>query len=476
MPQPDTAVAVHEERHPIIAQIDARMTEIAEILPDGMRPDRFRKVVVQALLRNPDLWACTPISVVTAITEAAEVGIEPTGVLGKGWLLPYNIKVGNGVEKQAKFIPGWRGFVDLCWKADRLLLTPEVVRAGDAFEYRRGTDAFLHHVPILDDPEREASDANITFAYVVVRFPDGREDFEVMARAAIDRIAGRAKYKNPVWSSDLGEMAKKSTIRRIAKRLPLSPAVQVMLGRDEETDFDTPVERVADPKHDDLRDRISARSAALRGEPTESGEPEASVPTGGAEPEGDDRERADTSRSREPSGGSPRKGDPWMARLHAVANERGMDHGALHDWAGEHFHVESLTDLSTPQRATFMELVERMPVLEQPSSGVPTAPADGEAEVPRASVSPTTPSSDSGQSEAATTQLEPPPVPAASAPTLDDVLAVTGGEEIPAKPGSDSYRALPAQERASARAYWQEHGESSRPDAEQLRTALGAGA
>ena len=60
-----------------------------------------------------------------------------------------------------------------------------------------------------------------------------------------------------------------------------------------------------------------------------------------------------------------------------------------------------------------------------------------------------------------------------TAPTIDDVLAVTGGELVPPRPGTDEYRALPAQERARARAYWQEHAEPARPNAEQLRAAIG---
>lgn len=55
--------------------------------------------------------------------------------------------------------------------------------------------------------------------------------------------------------------------------------------------------------------------------------------------------------------------------------------------------------------------------------------------------------------------------------SLDDVLAVTGGELIPPKPSTDEYRALPANERASARAYWQKHPE---PVQESLAGALGA--
>lgn len=368
---PESAVMDREEQapnlpaeraqHPIIAAIDQRMPEIAEILPDGMKPERFRKVVVQAMLRNRDLWDCTPISLITAITEAAEVGIEPTGVLGKGWLIPY--------KGEAKFIPGWRGFVDLLWRADRILLSVDLVRIGDEFSYRRGTDKYLHHVPDLSDPEREASDDNVTFAYVMAQFPDGREDFEVMSRVALDRIkdAALAKAKDKskaIWTLHPGEMMKKTPIRRMAKRLPLSPAVQAMLARDEEIDFDTPVERVPDPKRDGLRDRIAQRTAALRGEST--GESEGSEPLAGTRAESERARHAagaEPGESVSPPPAAPRRGDPWMARLHAVGNERGYDHDALHDWATRLYGIASLTDLNPKQRGEFMHRVEVLPLI-----------------------------------------------------------------------------------------------------------------
>lgn len=452
------AGAVREDQHPIIAAIDQRMPEIAGILPAGMDSGRFRKVVVQAMLRQPALWTCTPISIITAITEAAEVGIEPTGVLGKGWLIPY--------KGEAKFIPGWRGFVDLLWRADKILATVDVVRVGDSFSYQRGTDAFVHHVPDLTDPEREAADDNIIASYVVVTFPDGRQDFEVMSRAALDRIRDEAvrKAKDPkksVWNLHPGEMMKKTPIRRIAKRMPLSPAVQAMLARDEEIDYDTAVERVPDPKREGLRDRISHRTAALRGD--SSGESEGSTdgavdgpPSVGFQPEGD------AAGSPLPSGGSPaRGGDPWMRRLHAVGAERGMDHAALHDWAVDHFRVESLSDLTPPQRATFMDLVERMEVAPTPADDVPTSalaePGQGTVEgdgegIP---VPVTTPSSEAATS--ADRALLPPESDPPAAPTDAEILAAAGpgAEIVPPKPGTAEYRALPnGTERAKAKAYW----------------------
>lgn len=373
---PETAVAVREDQHPIIAKIDAKMPEIAQMLPDGMQADRFRRVVVQALVRNPDLWQCTPVSVVSAIVESAQIGLEPTGVLGRAWMLPY--------AGEAKLIVGYRGYAELAWRADHILVKTGAVREGDDFAYQRGTDAYLRHAPASDDRDREATDDNITDFWALYELPDGRTEFEVMSRKAVERIRDKAKYKNPVWGQHFGEMGRKTVLRRLLKTAPLSPEVQRVLAKDEEIDFDTPVERVADPRRDGLRDRISQRTAALRGN---------------EQPEQGEQVQSNTGLSASPddAGGAtpvdpattpaPAKRDPWMARLHAVGSERGMDHDALHDWAVEHFRVRSLTDLTTGQRATFMELVERMPI--QPADGVPTTAE--ESSVPGVSPAPGAP-------------------------------------------------------------------------------------
>lgn len=270
--EPDqTNLPAERQQHPIIVALEERMSEIVELLPPGMDGKRFKGVVWQALLKNRDLFECSFVSIFTAVREAAEAGLEPTGTLGRAWLLPYNVNVGGRDnprwEKRAQLIIGYRGFAELAWRADRVLFTVETVRDGDAFSYQRGTEPYLHHTPDLDDAEREADDSNITYVYSIARFPDGRVDFEVMSWSAVTRIRDRARKKNPVWDTDAGEMGKKTVLRRHVKRLPLSAQVQRFLAEDEAVDFETPVERVAAPARvEAARSRIAERTAALRGE------------------------------------------------------------------------------------------------------------------------------------------------------------------------------------------------------------------
>lgn len=97
------------------------------------------------------------------------------------------------------------------------------------------------------------------------------------------------------------------------------------------------------------------------------------------------------------------------------------------------------------ERANADQLREIIARIEQPSSAVPTAPAGEGAAEARAAAPSTSVQPDSSPGSAAPAQ-----------PTIDDILeaAGPGAEEVPPKPGTDAYKALPVQEKANARAYW----------------------
>jgi hypothetical protein len=120
------------------------------------------------------------------------------------------------------------------------------------------------------------------------------------------------------------------------------------------------------------------------------------------------------------------------------------------------------------EHANADQLREMLRRMTQPGSGVPDrdvppAPAGGAGgssvppaptDTPRSEGSPD-PSASGSDAATGPAGAASPPVQPDPAPTLDDVLAVTGGELLPPKPGTDEYKRLPAPEKAAARAYWQ---------------------
>ena len=185
------------------------------VLPKGMSAARFQMLVVGACKDVPELLACDRFSFLRAVKIAAELGLEPNGPLGHGWLIPYG--------REAKFVPGYRGFIELAHRSGEVVtMTARVVYEGETFQQEEGLTPILRHVPRYDI---DRSPKSIVLVYAIAKMRDGTVATEVMSRADVDGIMARsasAKSRRSPWTTDYAEMARKTPIRRLAKYLPLS--------------------------------------------------------------------------------------------------------------------------------------------------------------------------------------------------------------------------------------------------------------
>jgi recombination protein RecT len=132
-----------------------------------------------------------------------------------------------------------------------------VVYLGDEFKtWTDDSGEHVYHEP-CDDP-----DTNIVrrvFAYVKMR--DGTIMVEAMSASEVNHVretASKAKDGGP-WSQWWSEMAKKTAIRRLAKRLPASMDIEAVSKREDDLyDFGTPPRKIAAPPPKTLKDRIDA--------------------------------------------------------------------------------------------------------------------------------------------------------------------------------------------------------------------------
>ncbi len=200
--------------------------QIAEILPKHVRAERIIKSALVAVNRQPKLLECTQSSIMKAIMEASELGLDPSGgTLGQGYLVPFNNKVkgADGREtwvSQATFIPGYRGLCDLARRGGEVrMIESHVVFQGDEFEYEMGTSRKLRHVRRDENEE----DKDITHGYSIAWLGENEYQFEVMTRRQIEKIRARSKAKDKgPWVTDFSEMCRKTVIRRLIKYLPIS--------------------------------------------------------------------------------------------------------------------------------------------------------------------------------------------------------------------------------------------------------------
>lgn len=192
-------------------EIDNRLAIVGASAAAGIRPDRLKLVALGAFTRTPSLWTCEPVSVARAIVEAAQLGLEPTGLLGGAYLVPRGGK--------ATLLVGYRGLVMLAKRSGEVQrVEARVVRAKDKFDYGYGLDPYLHHVPSTDvDP------GAYTGAYAVLFYRDGSRQFDYMSIAEIEAIRKRSSSPNEgPWVSDYAEMCKKTPLRRLMKMAPLT--------------------------------------------------------------------------------------------------------------------------------------------------------------------------------------------------------------------------------------------------------------
>ncbi len=207
-----------------IRELILRMKEqFALALPKHITPDRFTRVVLTTINKNPKLASCTKESLLACLMDCSALGLEPDG--RKAHLIPY----GNACT----LIVDYKGLVDLARRSGEISdIHADVVCANDAFEYSFGSEGKLIHKPNLTDR------GEVVAAYSFAKLKDGSSSYEVMNKAEIEAIRARSKAGNAgPWKTDWNEMAKKTVFRRHAKWLPVaSDKIQEALDKD----FDGP--------------------------------------------------------------------------------------------------------------------------------------------------------------------------------------------------------------------------------------------
>jgi recombination protein RecT len=207
--------------------VERQTPAMAAVLPTGFDPDRFSRLVITSVKQTPKLMECFAtdagtMSVMLAAMQLATVGLEPNTATQEAWLTPRKNK---GVwEAQASI--GYRGLLKLARRSGEIKsVFAEVVREGDTFKYARGIDAdeFEHRAAEDND------DAPLTHAYAIVRYMNGGADFTVLTRRQIERHRAssdsyRSESARPYspWVQWEEDMWKKTAIRDLAKRMPMS--------------------------------------------------------------------------------------------------------------------------------------------------------------------------------------------------------------------------------------------------------------
>ncbi|WP_406944513.1 recombination protein RecT [Halobacillus sp. SY10] len=200
--------------------------EFERALPKHMDADRLGRIAMTTIRQNPKLLECSIPSLMGAVMQAAQLGLEP-GLIGHCYLVPfYN---GKMKETDVQFIIGYKGMIDLARRSGHIeSIYAHTVHENDEFEYELGLHQKLVHKPSTGER------GDMTFVYSVAHFKDGGYQFEVFSRNDVDKVKERSKAgKFGPWQTDYEEMAKKTVIRRMFKYLPISVEIQNQATNDE---------------------------------------------------------------------------------------------------------------------------------------------------------------------------------------------------------------------------------------------------
>lgn len=224
-----SSAVVATEPPTLLTQIDRQRAEVERALPVHLKAnaEQYVRAALTLVKQTPGLMQCDPKTILGGLMTASQLGLE-FGPLGHAYLVPFNNRrTGN---KEAQFIIGYKGLIDLCWRSGQLAsISAREVCEGDEFDFDYGLADSLHHKPNLE------VDRSRPYAwYGVAKFTNGGHYFLVVGKPEIEqhRAKSLAKDTGP-WKTDYNAMARKTVVRMMQPFLPLSSEVARELARDE---------------------------------------------------------------------------------------------------------------------------------------------------------------------------------------------------------------------------------------------------
>ncbi len=229
-------LATMKPKEQIAYLLESKRGEIAKMLPRHLDADRLLKVAQIAATTTPALLKCDVASLVGAIGQCAQMGLEPNTVLGHAYLVPFNTKRkdAEGNEKwvnSVQVIVGYKGLIDLARRSGQIVsISSRDVCANDKFDLVYGLQDKLEHQPAMGER------GDVIGFYAIAHLKDGGHALEWMSVSQVEQIRNASqgwqqavkwkKQDTHPWGAHFVEMGRKTVIRRLAKYLPLSVEFQ----------------------------------------------------------------------------------------------------------------------------------------------------------------------------------------------------------------------------------------------------------
>jgi len=185
-------------------------SNLEQALPPNVSIDRFIRTALTGIQQNPAVCEADRQSLYLAIQRCAGDGLLPDG--REAALAIYGGKV--------NYMPMVLGIIKRLATAG-ITIDAQVVKEHDDFEQEFGDDArIVHKAPRLGQPR-----GPLIGAYAIAKLPNGMVMREVMDKDQIEQVRTSSRSANAgPWKQWYDEMARKTVLRRLAKRLPIIDA------------------------------------------------------------------------------------------------------------------------------------------------------------------------------------------------------------------------------------------------------------
>jgi recombination protein RecT len=216
--------------------------QAAAILAPGTSPERFAALAWQAIRKTPALAECSQESLLAAVMDCARLGLDPDGKLCT--IVPRNKKKPNngGWEKIACCDIGYTGYLAMADDAG-FVIQSDVVYSDDDFAWsitNAGLE-FRHNYGWSRSGE-------MLGAYAVASRGGQVVAHERMNAEEVGRCRSASKSPDGIWSGPFAsEMWRKTAIRRMCKKLKLSPAFRDVENRTRDDDDKIMIEATPRP-------------------------------------------------------------------------------------------------------------------------------------------------------------------------------------------------------------------------------------
>jgi recombination protein RecT len=140
------------------------------------------------------------------------------------------------------YLPTYRGILKKLYETNLKHLACRVVYEKDHFRFRQGDSESIEHEPFMPMKSRDER-GQVIAVYCIATNKDGAVFREIVYKYELDQISTGKGRMQHIWKQWYDEMAKKTVIKRLAKRYPSQDSsLQAVLKADDEAQGFVPSE------------------------------------------------------------------------------------------------------------------------------------------------------------------------------------------------------------------------------------------